>query len=58
VCTWYKLFRDGCATLSHSRSQASSRPPDPRWDVSGDKRVTSLDALMILQAVAGSIEIG
>ena len=30
-----------------------SRPPDPRWDVSG----TSLDALMILQA-AGGIEIG
>ena len=35
-----------------------SRPPDRRWDVSGDKRVTSLDALMILQAAAGSIEIG
>nr|QNO49011.1 hypothetical protein KNGNHFEO_00007 [Methanosarcinales archaeon ANME-2c ERB4] len=35
-----------------------SRPFAPRWDVSGDKRVTSLDALMILQAVAGSIEIG
>ena len=35
-----------------------SRPPDLRWDVSGDKRVTSLDALMILQAAAGSIEIG
>jgi len=33
-----------------------SRPPDLRWDVSGDKRITSLDALMILQA-AGSIEI-
>ena len=29
---------------------AGSRPPDLRWDVSGDKRVTSLDALMILQA--------
>ena len=37
---------------------AGSRPPDLRWDVSGDKRVTSLDALMILQAAAGSIEIG
>jgi len=32
---------------------AGSRPPDLRWDVSGDKRVTSLDALMILQAAAG-----
>jgi hypothetical protein len=30
----------------------------PRWGASGDKRVTSLDALMILQAVAGSIKIG
>jgi hypothetical protein len=27
-----------------------SRPPDLRWDVSGDGSVTSLDALMILQA--------
>jgi hypothetical protein len=26
-----------------------SRPSDPRWDVSGDGSVTSLDALMILQ---------
>ena len=34
------------------------RPPDLCWDVSGDNRVTSLDALMILQAAAGSIEIG
>ena len=34
-----------------------SRPFDPRWDVSGDN-VTSLDALMILQAAAGGIEIG
>ena len=30
---------------------AGSRPPDLCWDVSGDNRVTSLDALMILQAV-------
>ena len=30
---------------------AGSRPSDPRWDVSGDGSVTSLDALMILQAV-------
>ena len=35
-----------------------SRPPDLCWDVSGDGSVTSLDALMILQAAAGSIEIG
>ena len=34
-----------------------SRPPDPRYDVSGDNRVTSLDALMILQAVADAIEL-
>jgi parallel beta-helix repeat protein len=31
-----------------------SRPPAPRWDVSGDGSVTSLDALMILQAAADS----
>jgi len=37
---------------------AGSRPSDPRWDVSRDGSVTSLDALMILQAAAGSIEIG
>ena len=36
---------------------AGSRPPDLRYDVSGDGQVTSLDALMILQAVAGDIEI-
>jgi len=35
-----------------------SRQPDLRWDVSGDGSVTSLDALMILQAAAGGIEIG
>jgi hypothetical protein len=39
------------------RAPDRSRPPDPRWDVSGDGSVTSLDALMILQAAAGSIEI-
>ena len=32
-----------------------SRPLDLRYDVSGDGRVTSLDALMSLQAVAGNI---
>jgi parallel beta-helix repeat protein len=35
-----------------------SSPFDSRYDVSGDGSVTSLDALMILQAAAGSIEIG
>ncbi|PXF62173.1 MAG: hypothetical protein C4B59_00750 [Candidatus Methanogaster sp.] len=34
-----------------------SSPPDLRWDVSGDGNVTSLDALMILQAVAGAVEL-
>jgi hypothetical protein len=35
-----------------------SRPPDLRWDVSGDGSVTSLDALMILQAAAGAASAG
>ena len=35
-----------------------SRPFDSRYDVSGDGKVTSLDALMILQAAAGRVEIG
>jgi hypothetical protein len=35
-----------------------SRPTDPRWDVSGDGSVTSLDALMILQAAVGDMKIG
>ena len=34
-----------------------SRPCDLHWDVSGDGRVTSLDALMILQSAAGAIEL-
>ena len=34
-----------------------SRPPDSRWDVSRDGSVTSLDALMILQAAAHAIEL-
>jgi hypothetical protein len=34
-----------------------SRPSDPRWDVSGNGQITSLDALMILQAAAGAIEL-
>jgi parallel beta-helix repeat protein len=36
---------------------AGSRPFDAAADVSGDGQVTSLDALMILQAAAGSIEL-
>ncbi len=35
---------------------AGSHPPDPRWDVSRDGSVTSLDALMILQAADGNRE--
>ncbi len=37
---------------------AGSRPYDSRWDVSGDGSVTSLDALMILQAATGCMKIG
>jgi parallel beta-helix repeat protein len=37
---------------------AGSRPPDLCYDVSGDGSTTSLDALMIMQAAAGGIEIG
>ena len=36
---------------------ADNRPFDSCWDVSGDGQVTSLDALMILQAVAGRIDL-
>jgi hypothetical protein len=51
---------DGWVTVSplFTAADAGSRPPDSRYDVSGDGSVTSLDALMILQAAAGSIEIG
>jgi len=35
-----------------------SRPHDVTLDGSGDGSVTSLDALMILQAAAGRVEIG
>jgi hypothetical protein len=38
------------------RIASSSRPPDPRWDVSGDKRVTSLDVLMMLQAAGVRVQ--
>jgi hypothetical protein len=36
---------------------AGSHPFDPAADVSGDDRVTSIDALMIMQAAAGDIEL-
>ena len=36
---------------------AGSRGYNSHWDVSGDNRVTSLDALMILQAAAGNPEV-
>ena len=36
---------------------AATGADDPAADVSGDDRVTSLDALMILQAAADSIEL-
>ena len=39
------------------RIAAGSRPHDLRWDVSGDGSVTSLDALMILQAAAGKVDL-
>ena len=35
------------------RVAAGSRPSDPRWNVSRDGSVMSLDALMILQAAGG-----
>ena len=37
---------------------AGSRPPDPRWDVSGDDSFTSLDAMMILQAAGEGMKTG
>ena len=33
-----------------------NRPFDSRWDVNGDGKVTSLDALMIMQAAADGVE--
>jgi hypothetical protein len=39
------------------RIAVGSLPCDLHWDVSGDGQVTSLDALMILQMVAGAIEL-
>ncbi|MEA1868953.1 MAG: hypothetical protein U9N09_02210 [Euryarchaeota archaeon] len=36
---------------------AGSRPLDLRYDVSGDGSVTSLDALMILQAACGKVDL-
>ena len=39
------------------RIAVGSRPFDDAADVSGDGSVTSLDALMILQAAAGAISL-
>ena len=39
------------------RIAAGSREYDARWDISRDGQVTSLDALMILQAAAGAIDL-
>ena len=56
------LNGDGILTSAGCRNRAPARSPSGDWDldadVSGDRRVTSLDALMILQAVAGSMKIG
>ncbi len=50
------VFTTADATIALQMA-AGSRPPDLRWDVSGDNRVTSLDALMILQAAAHAIDL-
>jgi len=51
----------GAAYIYHhrhrDRAPDRSRPPDLRWDGSGDKRVTSLDALMILQAACRNTDL-
>ena len=47
ICGGEASTIDACIALAIA---AGSREYDPRWDVSGDGRVTSLDALMILQA--------
>ncbi|MEA3282557.1 MAG: hypothetical protein U9Q68_08370, partial [Euryarchaeota archaeon] len=39
------------------RIAVGSRPPDLYWDISGNGQITSLDALMIMQAAAGTIEL-
>jgi len=39
------------------RIAAGRRPSDPHWDVNGDGCVTFLDALMILLAAAGAIDL-
>ncbi|KAF5413645.1 MAG: hypothetical protein C5S49_08075 [Candidatus Methanogaster sp.] len=54
------LNSDGILTPSDAAIAlrlAASGAHDPAADVSGDDRVTSLDALMILQAAAGNIEL-
>jgi protocatechuate 3,4-dioxygenase beta subunit len=61
--TVYKgdLNRDGTLTPADAaialQIAVGSRPFDDAADVSGDNRVTSLDALMILQAAAGAISL-
>jgi hypothetical protein len=39
------------------RIAVGSSPSDRRWDVSGNGQITSLDALMILQAAVGAVEL-
>ena len=54
------LNRDGNVTPADAAIAlrlAASGAHDDAADVSGDRRVTTLDALMILQAAAGSIEL-
>jgi len=64
-CNYNDTDEDGVIDLL---DQEEGTPPDSwvdrfgravmRGDVNGDGRLTSADALMILQAAAGSIEIG
>ena len=60
VTVYYESLRDGILTPTDAAialQLAATGAHDPAADVSGDGRVTSLDALMILQAAAGSIEL-
>ncbi|MEA3280954.1 MAG: hypothetical protein U9Q68_00055 [Euryarchaeota archaeon] len=50
------MFTTTDATIA-LRIAVGSRPPDLRYEVSGDGSVTSLDALMILQAAAGVMDL-
>ena len=54
------INRDGILTVADATIAlrlAAAGTHDTVADVSGDRRVTSLDALMILQATAGAIEL-